>query len=145
LAVCIAYGQVESVRALLCASHGAQGQIEWHPLYGSGDVFSTPAHFCLALPPLGLPSDRVLVDDLRIGAPQIRCLEVLPRGGDADVDARDSRGDTPILWLAEFGSSYDDEEETCARTSGVFGNDGFTPLMAAAIRNNVRLTRFLIQ
>jgi len=115
LAVCIAYGQVESVRALLCASHGAQGQIEWHPLYGSGDVFSTPANFCLALPPLGLPSDRVLVDDLRIGAPQIRCLEVLPRGGDADVDARDSRGDTPIFWLAEFGSSFDDEEEKAAR------------------------------
>jgi len=142
LAVCIAYGQVESVRALLRAGHDANEEIEWHPLYGSGDAFSSnPAHFCLAPPPLGLPSDRVVGYNKKIGEPQLGCLEVLLREGGADVDARDSRGQTPIFRLARFGSSYDDEEEKAARdllvsagarTSGVCDNNGFSPLMVAA-------------
>jgi len=159
LAVCIAYGQVESVRALLRAGHDANEEIEWAPWGLLDDEFSTPAHVCLAPPPLGLPSDRVLDDFLRqdmmkIGAPQIGCLEVLLREGGARVDARDFNGHTPIFWLAQFGSSYDDEEEKAARdllvpagarTSGVFNNDGFTPLIMAAACNNIRLARFLIE
>ena len=160
LAVCIAYGQVESVRALLRAGHDAMEQIKWDPVNGRDDAFSTPAHFCLAPPPLGLPSDRV-VDDfrrqdmMRIGAPQIGCLELVLREGSAeDVDAQDSYGNAPILWLARFGSSYDDEEEKAARdllvsagarTSGVFSDDGFLPLMMAATFNNTRFVRFLIE
>jgi len=111
LAVCIAYGQVDSVRALLRASHEAKEKIEWDSWNSIGDEFSTPAHFCFAPPPLGLPSDRVVNIYTRFGAPQIGCLEVLLREGGAEVESRDSHGYTPIFWLTHFGLSYDDEEE----------------------------------
>jgi len=118
------------------------------------------AHVCLAPPlPLGLRSDRVATFSM-IGAPQLGCLEVLLREGGADVDARDAWGETLIIWLARFGSRarcscrYDDEEEKAARdllvsagarTSGVFNNHGYTPLMMAASHNNTRFAPFLIE
>ena len=58
LAVCIAYGQVESVRALLRNGHDAMEKIE-EQSYGSGDAFSTthrprlPRAAAAARPPLG--------------------------------------------------------------------------------------------
>jgi len=156
LAVCVAYGQVESVRALLRAGHDANENVGWRPWYSSGDdVFCTPAHFCLAPPPLGLPSDRVVGYNKKIGEPQIGCLEVLLQEGGADVDARDFNGDTPIFLLAQFGSSYNDEEEKAARdllvsagasTSGVFNmDDALSPLMMAADFRSTRFARFLIE
>jgi len=158
-AVCIAYGQVESVRALLRAGHDVNEKIDWSPSYSPSNAFCTPIHFCLAPPPLGLPSDRVVasdrvVDKTTIGAPQIGCLEVLLRERGVQVDARDSFEATPIIWLAQYGSTYDDDEEKAARdllvsagvlTSGVFDKIGWSPLMVAAEENHVRLARSLIE
>jgi len=150
LAVCVAYGQVESVRALLRAGHDANENVGWRPWYSSGDAFSTPVHFCLAPPPLGLPSDRVVGYNKKIGAPQIGCLEVLLQEGGAQVDARDFNGDTPIMWLARLGTSYDDDEDKAARdllvsagarTLGVFSGNGSSPLMVAVWFNNTRFAR----
>jgi len=121
--------------------------------------FPAPAHFCLALPPLGLPSDRV-VDikgsiSVRIGAPEVGCLEVLLQEGGAEVViAPDSIGETPIFRLARYSSAYDDGEEKAARdllisvgalTWGVFSDLGRSPLMVAARYNSTRLARFLIE
>jgi len=155
LAVCIAYGQVESVRALLRAGHDAMEQVGWGVGSGSETHTCSPAHFCLAPPTLGLPSDRVVNTHTRIGAPQIGCLKLVLREGSAeDVDAQDSYGNAPILWLARLSSSYDDEEEKAARdllvsagarTLGVFGNKGCSPLIMAAVYNNIRLARFLVE
>jgi len=61
---------------------------------------------------------------------------------------------TPIFWLARYSSTFDEEAEKAARdllvsagahTSGVFSNDGFSPLMMAATFNNTRFARFLIE
>jgi len=157
LAVCIAYGQVESVHALLRAGHDANEKIEWVQWVDDpgNDVFCTPARFCPALPSLGLPSDRVVDNDTTIGAPQISRLELLLQEGGAQADARDSYGETPIFWLARFGSVYDDEEEeqaardllvsAGARTSGIFNDCDASPLLIATEGNNIRFVRFLIE
>jgi ankyrin repeat protein len=136
LAVCIAYGQVESVRALLHSGHHANAEIEWGIGYGSGKKSCAPSHFALAPAPLGLAADRVVTGKV-VGAPQIGCLEVLLWEGGASVNALDWNDQTPIFWLAEAGSAYDEEEEKAAldllvsagaRTSGVFSCHNRSPL-----------------
>jgi hypothetical protein len=96
LAVCIAYGRVDSARALLRNGHDPSETIKWMPPYGFTQdylKFCSPAHFCLAPAPLDPSQPR--------GARQVGCLEILVNEGGVDVDARDWCGRTPVFWLAK--------------------------------------------
>lgn len=76
---------------------------------------------------------------------------MLLQEGGADVDARDSNGETPLMWLARFSSTYDHEDVKAARsllvwagarTSGVFNNIDLSPLMIACAAGCARFARF---
>jgi ankyrin repeat protein len=96
LAVCIAYGQAASLRALLRQGHDANRRVEYGFGYSldvgcSGSDFCSPVHLCIRPPRLapGIPQLP----------PQLDCLRVLVEEGGADVNARDIYGKTPLLWL----------------------------------------------
>jgi hypothetical protein len=131
---------------LLCPGQDPNEEIRWTPsgadAGGAAGVFCTAAQFCLA--PLGFVR--------RYGQPQLGCLKVLLREGNADANAGDSYGEMPIFGLARRCLGDDEEAGACdlfmaagARTSGVFSSDGRSPLIVAAEGNNVRLARFLIE
>jgi ankyrin repeat protein len=98
LVLCIAYGLVDSLRALLKAGHDPNQWIEYVPhdsLEGRGFiVFSTAAHLCLAPPRLspGGPEPP----------PQLACFAVLVQEGKANLSARDSGQHTLLHWLAGY-------------------------------------------
>jgi len=158
IAVCIAYGRVDSVRALLRNGHDPSEKIKWDPTYGfagNGVIFCLPAHLCLA-PALLDPSQQRVTR-------QVGCLEVLVDEGGVDVNAQDRCGETPLFWLAKHWLAKhcpaDDaadaaSEEAAARlllaagaraSSGLFNSDGCSPLMATAFYDNARFARFLIE
>jgi len=149
LAVCVAYGQVESVRALLRKGHTAKADVKWDPRSGSGlPIKSTLAQFCLAPTPVD-PSSAA-----RCGPVQVGCLEVLLTEGGADANALDSADNSPIFWLIQRHDRDEEGRELAAarllvaagaRVSGVFNNEGDTPLMVAAAHNEVRLARLLLE
>jgi ankyrin repeat protein len=98
LALCIAYGQAESLRALLLqGGHVANRRLEYRAyqcLDGRYDQYSrcSPVHLCIAPPAVsqGFPPSP----------PQLACLRVLVEEFGADVDARDCSDETPLHWLA---------------------------------------------
>jgi len=150
LAVCIAYGLVESVRALLRKRHSAKAEIQWNVRRRSGAPTEscTLAHFCLAPTPVD-PSSAA-----RCGPVQVGCLEVLLTEGGADANALDSADNSPIFWLIQRRNHGEEARELVAvrlllaagaRVSGVFNNEGDTPLMVAAAHNNVCIGRFLLE
>lgn len=94
LAVCVVHGDAGGVRALLrSGQHDPRAtftiDLPWRgpccPSYGG----ATAAHLCL-FGPARSPSR----------APRLEALEVLVREGGADVDARDERGQTPLMLLS---------------------------------------------
>jgi ankyrin repeat protein len=99
LVVCIAHGQVESVRVLLKAGHDPNQRIEYgsnNYLVGSASGDScTAAHLCLTPPRL---SDAAAPGP----PPQLACLEVLVQEGKADVNAKGYDNYTPLHWLAMY-------------------------------------------
>jgi ankyrin repeat protein len=107
LVVCIAYGQVNSLRVLLSSGrHSANEQVA-RPFdlttdYGSAAHFTRPVHLCVAPPRIG--GERT--------PPQIECLKVLVVDFGADVNGRDFFGYTPLARMgcasrAHQRSAYD--------------------------------------
>jgi ankyrin repeat protein len=97
LALCIAYGQTESLRALLRQGHDANRSVA----HMQGDhinnddnnfVYCSLVHLCIQPPTIG-------------GArrpPQLDCLRVLVQEGRADPNAREHCGRTALFWLPYF-------------------------------------------
>jgi hypothetical protein len=106
LVLCVAYGQVEALRALLLQGRNAKRRVEYlphDPLSGiprNPSVSSTLAHLCVA-PPRVSP-------DAPTPPPQLACLEVLVREGGADVNARTLGGMTPLHWVTRFAQRVND-------------------------------------
>jgi ankyrin repeat protein len=117
LALCIAYGQVDSLRALLRSGrHSADEEVAWltADTFEGGlapDAFNRPTHLCVVPP--RLPSTDVEQPSPPTSEgeevfpsppPQLECLEVLVREFGADVNGRDHNDNTPlhyVWWVAE--------------------------------------------
>jgi ankyrin repeat protein len=86
LAVAVAYGLVDTVRALLTAGHDANENFYYKDC--------TAVHWCVARAPLS-PAPNY---DYPLNChPRLNVLKVLE--GHADVNARDAYGRTPLHWL----------------------------------------------
>jgi ankyrin repeat protein len=101
LALCIAYGQAESLRALAIARgvdlREKYGKNDCHddPYYGNAqcsyDGRSSYVHLCMIPLPLALGVPPL--------PPQLECLRVLVQEFGADINARDHHRNTPLLML----------------------------------------------
>jgi ankyrin repeat protein len=108
IALCVAYGQAESLRALLKAAHDAKQKLNYAP-YGSlagaehPSCVCTAAHLCVAPPRLSSDDD----DEGPLPPPQLECLEVIAQEGKADINAVDEHDFTPLHWLAAYAPPGD--------------------------------------
>jgi ankyrin repeat protein len=90
IAVCCAWGQAKSVRALLRAGHDPSETFRYNPACGwcpNCGYRCSNLHLCLGSPA------------------KLECLEALVVEGGADVNARDQFGRTPLFWLEAANDS----------------------------------------
>jgi ankyrin repeat protein len=98
LAICIAYGQVNSLRILLRSGrHSADEEIAYwtgSTVAGADDPgdFCRPVHLCVVPP-------RLSHGGHPLPPPRLVCLDVLVREFGADVNGRDCQDNTPLHWL----------------------------------------------
>jgi hypothetical protein len=144
LALCIAYGNVSSLKALLKLGHPADRRIKAWPgqlsLAGNESHFGTALHLCIKPP--RLPQDQ----PLSYPPPDLNCLKVLLEEGGADSSIKSSSDYTPLHSLCGLKKNQLDKAGTFDAALDlllVHGADinageelGWTPLVLCAAGGN---------
>jgi hypothetical protein len=117
------YGQVDSLRALMRKGYDVNPRLKYYHCH-SATRGRTLAHACVA------PCTRRLPP----APPQLACLEAFVREGNADLNARDDRGQTPLHWLVILEANVAAAVDLLVRLGAdVNAGDkwGATPLLCA--------------
>jgi hypothetical protein len=148
LAICIAYGQVNSLRVLLHSGrHSADERLAYSipgTVAGADEgsrEFCCPVHLCVVPP-------RLSDDDDFFPPPQLECLSVLVREFGADIDGRDADDKTPLHW---FGRTEADLERRAFDALMALDpdvnardNQGYTPMFWVVTDGNEDMMRQLL-